>query len=505
MPDNEAAAVVAKTSIKPYKLKPSVGDTLTRDDLSTWREVQLCYMRQNDAWKPFLPGGTRSEWKAEDSGEANEGWSENEKASLPDFITCLSTFSPVGCGETIKRESTSFNWVIDLIKETFGLKTRGEHFLGLDDISFNFSSGFTYQQAYMQIKDFICAGLLSQQDRFEGKPLPQKETLSPVAKNFICKEWLMKIDPRLPKHIRDTRGHLFTDDKPTLACNQKILCEQMPTMLAELDEKTDTTAVDAVTMGYVPANRRNPARGRGRGVLRGAGAFRGFSNYQPRALMPPTRSSYPQGCQRCIEAIPARLDASKTHATKDCLWPPNSNQNQTYNPRPNFRVILVPESQSSAEEYFDQTDVFSNQFYDDTAIEEINDNDANKDSSYYSPCFQSISCNSNQVQVNALPIRKVQTISVNINDVNEVLTIDSGSEGNCMRYETCKKLKLPVRPLDVDDKSVPTQADGESLLEIVGQTEFVATRGNVSFHWTGYVAKTLSAAILCGRTLYRGE
>ena len=70
MPDNDDAAVmVAKTSIKPFKLKPSVGDTITRDDLSTWREVLLCYMRQNDAWKPFLPGGTRSEWKAEDNNE----------------------------------------------------------------------------------------------------------------------------------------------------------------------------------------------------------------------------------------------------------------------------------------------------------------------------------------------------------------------------------------------------------------------------------------------------
>ena len=44
-----APAAVAKTIIKPYKLKAS-GDTLTRDDVTTWREVLLSYMRQTDTW-----------------------------------------------------------------------------------------------------------------------------------------------------------------------------------------------------------------------------------------------------------------------------------------------------------------------------------------------------------------------------------------------------------------------------------------------------------------------
>ena len=157
----------AKTTIKPYKLKPSTGDTLTRDDLATWREVLLSHMRQNDKWKPFLPDGDKKEWKAGDDPAGND-WTPDIKAAFSDFLTCLSTFSPVGFGETVKRESTSFNWVIDLIKDTFNLKTRGEHFLCLDDIKFDFSGGFTYQQAFMELKDFVCAGLLSETNRFES-------------------------------------------------------------------------------------------------------------------------------------------------------------------------------------------------------------------------------------------------------------------------------------------------------------------------------------------------
>ena len=141
----------------------------------------------------------------------------------------------------------------------------------------------------MQVKDFICSGLLPAGSRFEGKEMANNEVLSPVAKNFITKEWLMKIDARLPKHIRDTRGHLFTADKPTLACNMKTIADQIPTMLAELDGASDPSSAHSVSINYVP-NRRGgaPPKTRGRGILRGFGSRRGFSNFVPRALPPPS-------------------------------------------------------------------------------------------------------------------------------------------------------------------------------------------------------------------------
>ena len=447
--------------------------------------------------KHFLPGGDHETWRAADDGAA-QAFVANEEiaAAFPDFLTCLATFSPAGFNETVKRESISFNWVITLINDTFGLKTKGEHFLALDDLKFDFSGGFTYMQAFMQVKDFICSGLLEAGSRFEGKQMTDKEVLSPVAKNFITKEWLVKIDPRLPKHIRDTRGHLFTADKPTLACNMKTIADQIPTMLAELDGASESSSTDTVNINYVP-NRRGGAfpKSRGRGILRGFGSRRGYTNLVPRALPPPTRPQPNYGCQRCIEAIPARYDASKSHLTKDCPWPPN--QTQSLQPKPNFRVVLIPENVEATEEnYYDQP-VFDSQFYDEATLEDVTnaDDNLNKESYFYS-CVSNSS--PNLVKFQALPIRKVQTLSASINGQNEILTIDSGSEGNCIKYDTCQKLSLPVYPLDQDDRSVPTQADGKSALNIVGQTEFTATRGNVTLHFTGFVATTLSASILCG-------
>ena len=57
---------------------------------------------------------------------------------------------------------------------------------------------------------------------------------------------------------------------------------------------------------------------------------------------------------------------------------------------------------------------------------------------------------------------------------------------------------IEVLPLDKDDNKVPTQADGKSQLEIVGQAKFTAVRGKIKFIFEGYVARVLHAEILCG-------
>ena len=78
------------------------------------------------------------------------------------------------------------------------------------------------------------------------------------------------------------------------------------------------------------------------------------------------------------------------------------------------------------------------------------------------------------------------------------LTIDSGSEGDCIREDICKKLGIKILPLHKNDHRIPTQADGLSPLKIVGYAKFKAIRGKVILYFEGYVARTLNAEILCG-------
>ena len=67
--------------------------------------------------------------------------------------------------------------------------------------------------------------------------MDENEPLTPLAENMIVEKWLEMIDQRLRTHIMQTRGHLFTDERPNLFDNQTQLCEQMETMLQELGNK----------------------------------------------------------------------------------------------------------------------------------------------------------------------------------------------------------------------------------------------------------------------------
>ena len=93
--------MAARTVIRPYKLKPA-GETLTRDDLSTWKQVLLGHIRQNEKWLQFLPTSeTHSEWKSTDEDDRN-GFAETTAALtaalhalfLDPCIRCLPCIIP---------------------------------------------------------------------------------------------------------------------------------------------------------------------------------------------------------------------------------------------------------------------------------------------------------------------------------------------------------------------------------------------------------------------------
>ena len=168
---------------------------------------------------------------------------------------------------------------------------------------------------------------------------------------------------RLPKHVRETRGHLFTTERPTLHCNQQILADQMPTMIAELNAKSEIShgnvnmaytggrgMYDDINMGVVRADQprmMRPVRNNmGRGLMRGAGTLRNNPSMTLRLKA--------NGCYRCLEATPRRNDAARTHLVKDCPFPPNQGitrqpqftQQHQRPAQPSYRVVLFPDQHS---------------------------------------------------------------------------------------------------------------------------------------------------------------
>ena len=348
---------MSKVIIKPYKLKPTDGP-MTRDDVSTWDYNLQSFCRQLENWSQFLPSGTKTDWIATDEDPTNGLAADNEvatnklRATFKDFLTCVATNCPTGFMDTVMRESTSYTWILQQIRETFGLNTKGGDFLEGDNIKLTFDQNFTYQQGYMQIRDFYMSSLLPANTTFKGKNRTQSEVLSPLAEQFIIKEWLLKIDPRLPQHVRKTRGNLFTESKPTLACLQKILCAQIDTMLAELDDNT-SQGTNNLSVGQVPFNfrantpQRYPRfqnRRPSRGYSTFGGTFRGA---------PPMRNRYPgparrqeMACTACLQA--RRYDAARTHMTSNCIWRQQPTQQN------NYKVLLLQTPETPHQQYQDQ-------------------------------------------------------------------------------------------------------------------------------------------------------
>ena len=234
-------------------------------------------------WTCFLPGGTLDTWLPldEDLGrgivihpiQVNDpndrqavdyahtaalNRTNQTRCDLTAFLTCWATYSPEGFFDSIMRESTSVQWILDQIDNTFDLQTKKENLLAGDEITFEFSKKFTYQHAWMKLKAFYMNAMLPANSICKGKNLSSAEVLSPLAESLMVKDWLVKIDARLPSHIRKTRGHLFTPAKPTLACNQKAISAQIPQMLTELSRDQDSAQIGRLSMPKYQQQKARP-------------------------------------------------------------------------------------------------------------------------------------------------------------------------------------------------------------------------------------------------------
>ena len=311
---------------KPYKLKPSEGP-MTRDDIALWEYTLLASCRQIQDWQKFLPpNGENQNWTATDEDVNNGLYNDNAatqrklRNDFANFITCVATHCPTGFLDTVIRESTSFKAIVQQIKTTYNLNSKGEKFLSLMDIKLEFSPSFTYEQGYMLVKDFCMESLLATGSNFKGRALTEPERLSPLAESFIMKEFLYKVHPKLPDHIRNTKGHLFTHERPTLACNKALILDLMDSMLSEI-ENMDTIATASLRVNQVTQGRMLPSRGRGYRSTQNNFNRGGMLRYNHRFQRPPSfspRFSAPgrKDCTFCIEA--KRYDSSKGHSTNNC-------------------------------------------------------------------------------------------------------------------------------------------------------------------------------------------
>ena len=435
--------------------------------------------------------------------------------ALEEFLVCLGTYSPEHFMYTVIQESTSYEWVLKRIQETFNLNTKGVRFLaGCQLKTGDGEEAQTHQQKYQAVREWCCSSLLKKGDRYKGKALDKDEVLTPFGENIIVEKWLDNTHLQLKAHIMQTRGSLFTEERPNLSDNQKQICEQMEVLLQEIELKEKNPSINRT--GFAPPSRQQrhftprpsyPIRAVHRPAHSGAGQTGGM------AACPPNM------CRRCYEAG-RHGPASRTHFAADCPNPDmrRSNQRmkilfvptqepvrngpvyhttpQAYQNSPQIQEIQLTDDLLQQEDQYEMgQDQLDDDYYEDPNISyDFTNMSLNKYSYPYICPIPDLS-----PTINLIPTRSIQkfTFLSTGKQAQAVLAIDSGCEGNCMREDEVNRLGFAIKALDEDDL-IPNQADGKSPLDTVGQVVTTFCRNGLKLKFHGYVVKNLSQPILCG-------
>lgn len=374
---NRQQQVVRVNLPKPYKLNHK---DITLDKLDGWWTILNSFAGSDPRYVKFMVGGANVNWIPADedatrglavaavypqaanadqrqaADDAAAAATNRLRAELQELLSLIGSYSPEGLFRPITQESSNLRWVLDTIKNTFNLHTRGENLVAGLCMTYS-KSEETYQQFYMRLRSFHMESLLPVGTFFKGRQLAAPESISPLAEAMIVNMWLTKIDPRLPNHVRATKGFLFTEDKPTLACVQPQLNIMMTTMLAELESESnanrvsmeptdqDTLNVSRISSFQASGNRpfnqfRTANTWQGNRGGRGGFSYRGNRGGFSRGGAAGQQSRRTKLCTKCYEAGRAE-NIYSSHDTEAC----------TGGPRIRYVTIPVQDWNDEQEQY----------------------------------------------------------------------------------------------------------------------------------------------------------
>ena len=317
--------------------------------MSTWTAFDEDETRGIAVMKKNLNDGT---FLLDGNGQRipDDSTTDRLRASLSDFLVCLGTYGPENFMHTVVQEATSYTWVTDKIKSTFKLDTKGMGFLAGGGIKIDYGEdGQTYAQGLQATREFYCNSLQKKGTKYKGKILEKNESLTPLGENFIVETWLNGIHPKAKAHIVQTRGHLITDERPNLYDIQHQLCEQMDTILQEIEMGSTAPSINRAGFHHQGNPRRFPQQ---------ASSTRQWGTTTPTSgpsTRPPTGASGrppagrrppcpPDTCRRCYET--GRYGpATKNHFANECPHPRRTQP---------VRILMVNQNQPQGQQNLPQ-------------------------------------------------------------------------------------------------------------------------------------------------------
>ena len=166
----------ARIKLLPPEKLPAEG--LTAVKFEAWRSTLVVFLKQNDDFRRFLPGGIYAQWTAADENpdriaaldndDAPQAGNNNENAAqrlekrqtqLETMLTHIAGLVDPTEYKDVMIRSTSVDWIWRLIEADNDIEKKGRHFLKLDTLHFNKSGNEKPAAFYRRFRSFFSDNL----------------------------------------------------------------------------------------------------------------------------------------------------------------------------------------------------------------------------------------------------------------------------------------------------------------------------------------------------------
>lgn len=421
----------------------------TINSFENWKQNLIYSLSLDPNFTPFLSDG--STWRKKTKAGPLRGFT-NDGSSVPEasrhtaaqkvamlelMLGQIANFCPIISRNTIIKNSTSLESIWNAIRLHFGFQATGAHFVDFDEITLQPNE--RPEDLYQRLMAFVEDNLLKtgQNITHHSENIAEDEELTPSLENLVVLTWLRLINPALPKLVKQRYGTELRSR--TLASIKPEISQALSSLLDEITSSDDARIMRTETH-YRPKKNPLPPR-------------------------PPTNSikhptSREKSCPLCVQA-----GRSHTHFLSECKFLPE--RDRRYMARARQIATILQEDDEEEEEEVDYT------FPQHTPYPEPDPN----------------------VNVTRL-VQVSQSPYVDAFHRHHTtrITVDSGATCNMIRLSTAQRLGSPIQT----SAQSARQADGQSPLQVVGETRIAFTRDNQQLAFEGLVVEHLDVEILAG-------
>ena len=459
---------------------------LATENLHTWNHWKSSfrtYYRRDDYYKKFLLNTARWDSTAENYGlDADTRGAgadaviirsaEDKAGDLEDFLNIIAGYLPFPyLTQKIVKGSKKLEDVWEVITDHYGLRVTSESLLDYWNIKQK-TGEETYRQFYDRLLSHARLHLPKANIEFDGISTGANgEQMTIQLMNHVAMDWLQRINVQLIDIVKTEYSRELRGDTQLCELVPRI-AENIDSMLGRHDvvggveqlavvEDNETSVGKVHRVGYGRGGgsiNRGKGRGRGRGFNSGPNTFEGVARQKP-------------FCPECYDiGKKLQLNVHFNHLPADC-------------PRPRAVVnqLLADEYEPSREEeQFEEADYTGN-----VSNNSVSMNDYSEQTKSEVRVLQSASVSSPEESCKDLSkytsslhdkilrlendihqkIRKEYSpqLRTMIGDVNADVTVDEGSELNCMDAALAAKCNLKYSPVKLN-----AVAAGSHTMKILG-------------------------------------